>query len=104
MKTLFKALTLVLLSAPLLAHAGNKIATGTMQVSFTVTESCNVQSAAVGATQRPAVSCQLNTPYQVKRNADKAVAAPAATTAPAAIVNAAPLRAESGAQDWTIYF
>ncbi|ELX12289.1 hypothetical protein Jab_1c08830 [Janthinobacterium sp. HH01] len=103
MKTFYKALTVVLLSAPLLTHAGNKIATGTMQVSFTVTESCNVQSATA---QRPAVSCQLNTPYQVNRNADKAAAAPAttSTTAPAAIVNAAPLRTETGAQDWTIYF
>ncbi|OEZ56558.1 hypothetical protein [Duganella sp. HH105] len=103
MKTFYKALTAVLLSAPLLAHAGNKLATGTMQVSFTVTESCNVQSATA---QRPAVSCQLNTPYQVNRNADKAAAATAYTTAaPAPAVNAAPLRTETGAaQDWTIYF
>ncbi|MQA41370.1 hypothetical protein [Rugamonas aquatica] len=98
-----KALALVLLSAPLLAHAGSKIATSTMQVSFIVTESCNVQSAAVATAQRPAVSCQLNTPYQVNRSADK-TAAPAAATAPAAAVNAAPLRTETGAQDWTIYF
>ena len=102
MKTFYKAFTVVLLSAPLLAHAGNKIATGTMQVSFTVTESCNVQAATA---QRPAVSCQLNTPYQVKRDADKAAAATAATTAaPAPAVNAAPPRTETAAQDWTIYF
>ena len=102
MKTLLKALAFTVCTLPLLASAGNKIATGAMQVSFTVTESCAVQSGAAASGQRPAVSCQLNTPYQVNRGADKAAATPSA--AAAATVNGAAIRTETSPQDWTIYF
>lgn len=95
MKTTVKALALVLISLPLLASAGTKIATGTMQVSFVVKESCSVQSADKG-TQRPDVACQLNTPYQLTRGADKAAAASSDT--------GAAIRTETAAQDWTVYF
>lgn len=87
MKTLTKALALALCALPLMAGAGTKITTGTMQVSFTIVESCNVQSGA----QLPAVSCQLNSPYQLNRSAD-AAAAPGA------------LRTDAGPQGWTVYF
>ena len=88
MKTLTKAYALVLCALPLMAGAGTKITTGTMQVSFTIVESCNVQTDA----QRPAVSCQLNSPYQLNRGADTA-ATPAAAP-----------RTDAGAQGWTVYF
>jgi hypothetical protein len=108
MKTFAQALAIVLLGLPLVSGAaGTKIATSSMQVTFTITESCNVQSAgnaAAASAQRtaaPAVSCQLNTPYQVKSGADKAVA-PAANGNGTG--NGAAIRTETAPQDWTIYF
>jgi len=104
MKTTVKAFALVLLSLPLLASAAGKVATSSMQVSFVVKESCNVQStanAAADTAKTPAVACQLNTPYQMHRSADKAVAAGAANSSSDTSMA---IRPEAGAQDWTITF
>lgn len=97
MKITVKAIALVLFSLPLLASAAGKIATGSMQVSFVVKESCNVQSTTAAA-KTPAVACQLNTPYQMTRGADKAATTSSSSDTALAI------RAEAGAQDWTITF
>lgn len=114
MKLLATALSasLVLLATglPLPAAAGNKTASSGMQVSFVVKEACTVQTAASparvpggAASAAPAVACELNTPYLLTRGADR----------PAAAINggnaaidrpAAPIRTESGAQSWVVYF
>jgi hypothetical protein len=98
MKTIVKTFALVLLSLPLLASAAGKVATGSMQVSFVVKESCSVQVATAADAKTPAVACQLNTPYQMTRNADKAAANSSSSDTAMAI------RPEAGAQDWTITF
>ncbi|MFS2005189.1 hypothetical protein ACEN9F_16320 [Duganella sp. CT11-25] len=98
MKTPVKTFALVLLSLPLLASAAGKVATSTMQVSFVVKEACTVQSTTTAAAKTPAVTCQLNTPYQITRGADKAAAASTSSDTGMAI------RPEAGAQDWTITF
>ena len=100
MKTTVKAFALVLFSLPLIASAAGKVATSAMQVSFVVKESCNVQSAPSttgAAAKTPAVACQLNTPYQMTRGADKAAATSSSDTSMA-------IRTETAAQDWTITF
>jgi hypothetical protein len=98
MKITVKAVALVLFSLPLLASAAGKVATSSMQVSFVVKESCNVQSTTTSAAAKtPAVACQLNTPYQMTR-ADKAAASTSSSD------TALALRPEAGAQDWTITF
>jgi hypothetical protein len=97
MKTFAKTFALVLFSLPLIASAAGKTASSSMQVSFVVKESCSVESTASAKT--PAVACQLNTPYQLSRSADKA--APATTTNTA---NGVAVRPDAGAQDWTLYF
>ncbi|TWI67298.1 hypothetical protein IP91_01411 [Pseudoduganella lurida] len=53
---------LILACAPLLCNAAGKSASATMQVSFTVTEACTVQSAGKGAQ----VECTANTPFQLQ--------------------------------------
>ncbi|MET0322438.1 MAG: hypothetical protein ABW069_17085 [Duganella sp.] len=89
MKLLVKALSLALISLPLLANAGAKSAS--MQVSFIVTDACTVQ--ADSKTAAPAIACQLNAPHLVTREAPAATSATAAAIVPAA-----------SAQDWTVYF
>lgn len=89
MKTTVKAIAFVLFSLPLLASAAGKISSGSMQVSFVVKESCNVQSTSAA----PAVACQLNTPYQMSRST-------AASSSDASMA----IRTETGAQDWTVTF
>jgi hypothetical protein len=96
MKNTVKAIALVLFSLPLIASAAGKVATGSMQVSFVVKESCTVQATTTTAAKTPAVACQLNTPYQMTRSADKAAASSSDT--------AMAIRPEAGAQDWTITF
>lgn len=104
MKTIVKTLALVLLSLPLLASAAGKTASGSMQVSFVVKESCSVQSTSTSTTttttttKSPAVACQLNTPYQLTRSADKA------SSTLSSSANGVATRADAGAQDWTLYF
>jgi|SRR5471032_1658889 len=101
MKTSTKLLAAVLFSLPLLANAAGTRSTS-FQVSFVVKDSCNVQASATApqndkaAATRPAVACQLSTPYLVTRNTEKA------TTSSDSNVQA--IRPEAGAQDWTIYF
>jgi hypothetical protein len=97
MKTTVKAFALVLFSLPLIASAAGKVATSAMQVSFVVKESCTVQSTTASAAKTPAVACQLNTPYQLTRGADKAAATSSSDTSMA-------IRTETAAQDWTITF
>lgn len=97
MKITVKAFALVLFSLPLIASAAGKVATSAMQVSFVVKESCNVQSTTTAAAKTPAVACQLNTPYQMTRSADKAAASTSSDTSMA-------IRTETAAQDWTITF
>lgn len=58
-------LLLALFSIPALASAGAAITTSSFQATFVVNESCAVVSSA-GA--RPAVTCQLSSPYQVQQN------------------------------------
>ena len=89
MKLLVKALSLALITLPLLATAGTKSAS--MQVTFTVVDACTVQA---DATKAPAVACQLNAPHLVTKQA------PAAATS----TDAAAVRPAAGAQDWTVYF
>lgn len=102
MKLLAKALSLVLISLPLLANAGTRSAT--MQVSFTVTDACTVQSAANNTA--PVVACQLDSPHQLTQAAPAAVASNDTSTAikgangSTSTASAAPARA----QDWTLYF
>jgi hypothetical protein len=86
MKLLVKALTLALMTLPLLAQAGTKSAS--MQVSFTVVDACTVQT----DSKAPAVACTLNTPHIVTHDA------------PAASTTATAVRPAAGAQDWTVYF
>lgn len=104
MKTFIHALAVLLIAVPVAASAaGGKIKTGSMQVTFTVTESCSVYSgddAKAVNSQRsvaPKVSCELKTPYQVSLSASKA-AAPADRATDAAV------RTDAAPQDWTIYF
>jgi len=79
MKKLTIAAVLVsLIGAPFIATsavAATRIANATMQVSFTITESCNVQSAA----QQTSVACQHQSLFQLQRNDGAAVAATSAT-------------------------
>ncbi len=101
MKLLTKTFALALFSLPLLANAAGKTNSATMQVSFEVKESCNVQSSAAAtattkAAATPAVSCQLNTPYQLARNSDTASTSNNAQ-------NTA-IRQENATGDWTITF
>jgi len=99
MKTFTQAIAIALLSLPLLASAGNRAATSTMQVSFVVTESCSVQtSTSATAAKTPAVNCQLQTPYQMTRSNEKAA------TAVSSSDNTPALRQESAPQEWTITF
>lgn len=111
MKPLVKVLSLVLLSLPLLAHAGSKSAT--MQVSFTVTDTCTVQTGNTTAsnsnsTTIPAVACQLNAPHLVIRNAVQPAAAASAAPAPSGAVkntsNTASVQPANNGQDWIVYF
>lgn len=103
MKTSSKLCAAILFSLPLLASAAGT-RSASFQVSFVVKDSCNVQSGAklaVGpndkaATTRPAVACQLSTPYLVTRNTEKAAASSDS--------NVQAIRPDAGAQDWTIYF
>lgn len=107
MKTFTQALALVVFSLPLLANAAGKTATASMQVTFEVKESCNVQSSAVATTTAtkadskatPAVACQLNTPYLMARNTAAAPVASNSSTAPSTAI-----RQETTSGDWTIYF
>jgi hypothetical protein len=108
MKTFTKAFALVLFSLPLLASAAGKTASASMQVSFEVKESCNVQTsasaaaAAAGTTTvgkaAPAVACQLKTPYQMSRTADQA------TTATSSDAQGSALRQQAASGEWTITF
>jgi len=106
MKTFTKAFAIVLFSLPLIASAAGKTATASMQVSFEVKESCNVQSSAPATTSAsntaakaaPAVACQLQTPYQMTRSADQA----AATTS--RDVQATAIRQQATTGEWTITF
>jgi len=94
-----KVTAVVLLSLPLLASAAGKSASASMQVTFEVKESCNVQTAAdTRLAPSPAVACQLNTPYLVTR-----AAAPAATSAPQG-QRATATRPEAGASDVTVVY
>lgn len=108
MKTLVKALALVLFSLPLIASAAGKTASSSMQVSFVVKESCAVESTSSSTSNQanltagakaPAVSCQLNTPYQITRGAGQAAVPSSGNTD-----NSVAVRPAAGAQDWTIYF
>jgi hypothetical protein len=72
-----KIAVLLLAFAPLLCSAAGKSASATMQVSFTVTEACTVQSKG----KSPKVQCTFETPFQVQARPsaaqDTAVAAKA---------------------------
>ncbi|SDH18044.1 MULTISPECIES: hypothetical protein [unclassified Duganella] len=104
MKTFTKAFAIVLFSLPLIASAAGKTASASMQVTFEVKESCNVQISAAAAETAtntgktaPAVACQLKTPYQMTRNADQA-----ANTSRDAQATA--LRQQAATGEWTITF
>ncbi|QBE66149.1 hypothetical protein [Pseudoduganella lutea] len=80
-----KKIALVLLAcAPVFCSAAGKSASATMQVSFTVTEACTVQSEGTAAQ----VSCAHETPYLIQAKAgtaaQPATAQPAPLTTPAA--------------------
>ncbi|MYN11081.1 hypothetical protein [Pseudoduganella aquatica] len=78
--------------------AGHRSAS--MQVSFVITESCNIQSGKDAAKPVAAtVSCQHESPYQLQRN-DAAVQ----TSAQAAAKSNAIVNKTEGAQEWTVYF
>lgn len=94
MKLLVKALSLALITLPLLATAGTKSAS--MQVSFTVTDACTVQAGA-NQSKAPTVACQLNAPHLLTASA------PAAAPAAAAAETAAQ-RPAADSQNWTVYF
>jgi hypothetical protein len=102
MKTLNKAFAIVLFSLPLLASAAGKISTASMQVSFEVKESCNVQSSAAtpGNKAAPAVACQLNSPYAMTRTSAQAAAA--GNTGNTAQATA--IRQQTAAGEWTVTF
>jgi hypothetical protein len=100
MNTLTRITALTLFSLPLLASAAGKSASATMQVTFEVKESCTVQTAPAAdktAKAAPAVTCQLNTPYQAQATA---TAAPAA----ASDSRAAAPRQQAADGVWTITF
>lgn len=103
MKTFTQALAIALFSLPLVASAAGKTATASMQVSFEVKESCQVQTD-TAATDRtaakaaPAVACQLKTPYQMTRTADQ----PGAGASRDAQAGA--LRQQAASGEWTITF
>ncbi|WP_296002593.1 hypothetical protein [Rugamonas sp.] len=109
MKTTSKLFAAVLFSLPLLASAAGT-RSASFQVSFVVKDSCNVQAGATAsaattpankaAAARPAVACQLSTPYLVTRGIDKA----GANIGSSGDSNVQAIRPAAGAQDWTIYF
>lgn len=104
------ALLLLAAGLPPSATAGNKAATSAMQVSFVVKEACTVQTvtspirvqdrAAAAPPPAPVVACELKTPYLLTRGADQ----PAAATGTTTDRSAAPIRTESGARNWVVYF
>jgi hypothetical protein len=105
MKTFTKAFAIVLFSLPLIASAAGKTSSASMQVTFEVKESCNVQTAAPAADNTastaktaPAVACQLKTPYQMTRNADQAAAVASRDAQASAI------RQQAASGEWTITF
>lgn len=91
------AILLSLLSLSLTAQAGNRAAKAGMQVSFVISETCNVQS----GTERPNVNCQFESPYQLKRSDIAATTTTAAAASPAATPAA---RAPDDASVWTVTF
>jgi hypothetical protein len=95
MKILSKIVAFTLISLPLLAHAAGKSASASMQVTFEVKESCTVQTADKNAKAAPAVSCQLNTPFQAQA---------AAAAAPSSDAKAAATRQQAADGVWTITF
>jgi len=100
MNSLTKIVAFTLFSLPLLASAAGKSASATMQVTFEVKESCTVQTrqaADKNAKAAPAVSCQLNTPYQAQATAT------AATTTTSDTQAATP-RQQAADGVWTITF
>ena len=104
MKTSAQTLLFAVLALPLMASAGNKAASATMQVGLVIREVCAIQATpAAGnsaATARPTVACQANSPYQLTRNSDK----PAAPAASNSSTSDMAIRPQAGAQDWTVYF
>jgi hypothetical protein len=120
MTKFLKSLALVALCLPLLASAGNKAATSSMQVSFVVKEACTVQTAdnnvtanRASATNSPAVACQFKTPYQLTRGANQAATATSANSAAISSISSTSstsntagsnARPEAGVQNWTITF
>lgn len=102
MKTFTKAIAIVLFSLPLIASAAGKTASASMQVSFEVKESCNVQTAADASADSkaaPAIACQLKTPYQMTRTTNQTAAVANSRDAQA---NA--LRQQAASGEWTITF
>lgn len=81
---------------PFVCSAAGKTASTTMQVSFTITESCNVQSAG----KQAQVSCAHDTPYQLQA---KAAAAQAATQSAAQAAAQQATRAADG-EPVVVYF
>lgn len=95
--TIFVALMLAVV--PMTGIAAGKTASASMQVSFTVVESCVVQ----GGSDRPTVQCQLDTPYLMQTRA-----APAAATSvanPGSVADAPALTsAKVAEQPAVVYF
>ncbi|MYM82811.1 hypothetical protein GTP44_12695 [Duganella sp. FT50W] len=91
-----------MLSLPLMVSAAGKTASASMQVTFEVKESCTVRTTADAAKPAdqaaPAVACQLNTPYQMTRNADQAA------TVGSRDAQAGALRQRAASGEWTITF
>jgi hypothetical protein len=102
MKKFALVLAVAVVSLPMLAQAAGKSASTTMQVTFTVKDSCTIQTAPGKQTAQPAVECQLSTPYQLQR-ASAQPAAQATTSSTSASGNAIQQQ-RPGTQDWVVYF
>lgn len=89
----------------MLAQAAGKSASTTMQVTFTVKDSCTIQTAPGKQNAQPAVECQLSTPYQLQRaSAQPAAQATTSSTSSTSASGNAIQQQRPGTQDWVVYF
>jgi hypothetical protein len=100
-KLVVGAILLSLFSLPAVATAAGKTHSGAMQVSFVVQDACVVQAAAPSPMERPAVSCEYDSPYTVKPARQQAAASGAAADQRQAATSAPQ---PATAQEWTVYF
>jgi hypothetical protein len=96
-KFIERIVLLSLFSLAAAATAAGTAPSGTMQVSFVVQEACVVLS----ASERPAVSCEHDSPYSVQHAGQQAADPARSDDRQQAATSAAQ---PATAQEWTVYF